>query len=139
MKQLLIIDLREEINEYVGDLPEESWGYDSDTAEYGAPDELAMSAAIGFFGYIGSDDPNHDEEEDFNEMDRSIGYSCSIEPNDQFWFDVHHNLNNFKDTLIEQGLTHATDISFSAGRLIIEVSTEMDMAKHHDRLQPPRS
>lgn len=139
MKKLLIIDLTEEIHEYVGDLPEESWGFDSETAEYGSPDELAMSAAVGFFGYLGSDDPNHDEEEEFDDMDKSIGYSCTLEPNDNFWFDVHHNLNNFKDTLIAQGLRHMTDLCFSDRRLIIEVSTEMDMAKHHDRVQPPRS
>lgn len=139
MKKLLIIDLKEEINEYAGDVPEESWDYDSMLSEYGTPDELAMSAATGFFGYLGSDDPNHDEEEEFDEMDKSIGYGCVIEPPDQFWFDVHHNLNNFKDTLVAQGLVHMSDLSFSGGRLIIEVSNEMDMAKHHDRVQPPRS
>lgn len=137
-KRVLVIDLTEEVNDYVGDLPEESWGLDSETSEYGGPDELAMSAACGFFGYLDPNSPNHDEEE-FEDMDKAIGYSCTLEPNDQFWFDVHHNLNLFKPQLLAQGLIHATDISFSNKRLVIEVSNEMDMAKHHDRIQPPRS
>lgn len=138
-KRVLVIDLAEEINDYVGDLPEESWGLDSETSEYGAPDELAMSATIGFFGYLDPNSPNHEEEESFEDMDLAIGRGCTLEPNDQFWFDVHHNLNLFKSELLAQGLVHATDISFSSKRLVIEVSNEMDMAKHHERIQPPRS
>lgn len=138
-KRILVIDLTEEINDYVGPLPEESWGFDSDTMEYGSPDELALSAACGFFGYLDPKSDNHDEDDGFEDMDNAIGNSCSLEPNDQFWFDVHHNLNLFRPTLVSQGLIYATDMSFSNRRLVIEVSNEMDMAKHHERLQPPRS
>lgn len=136
MKRTLIINLAEEIFEYIGDLPQESWGFDSETSEYGAPDELAHQAVIGFFGYLGSDDPTVGEERD--EMEGEIGASCSLEPSDRFWFDVHHSLNLYKESLIRQGLTQLEDVTFVSPLLMLEVSTEMDMAKHHE-INPPRS
>ena len=137
MKKILIINLADEVHEYVGDSPEESWGYCSETAEYGSPDELALNAAAGFFGYLGSDDPEQESEVD--EMEGEIGASCSLEPNDRFWFDVHHNLNLYKNSLKQQGLTNLVHASFHAPNLILEVSTEMDMTVYHEKLEPPRS
>lgn len=137
MKRTLIINLAEEIFDYVGKLDPEVWGFDSETSEYGSPEELATQAATGFFGYIGSDDPAAQEEQD--EMEGEIGTSCTLEPNDRFWFDVHHNLNLYKETLIKQGLTNLTDMAFRNPNLILEVSTEMDMTTRHEKVQPPRS
>lgn len=136
MKQVLIINLAEAIQEYVGDLPQESWGYETETAEYGCPESLAFSAATGFFGYLGSDDPDDGIEEAKETL--SIYGTCQLEPNDIFWFDVHHCLDRYKDDLIRKGMRHCTDMAFVAPNLILEVSNEMDMVGFHDKQQQPR-
>ena len=134
ISRLLIINLAEDIHEYVGTLPEEAWGFDGETAEYGTPDELAITAAAQFMGFLGSDDP---DEAAMPENDQ-FGSSCYVEPSDQFWSSVHHTLNHYAADLKLRGLTNLTNVSFVNPNLILEVSTEMDMAKPHVREEPPR-
>lgn len=135
VKRTLILNLSEEIKEYVGDLPEESWGFDSETSEYGSPIELATAVACNYFGYLASDPANDPDEADGDPMEGR----CQLEPGDQFYVDVQHTLNQFTERLLDRGLVHLTACSFSSPYLICEVSTEMDMAKYANQLQPPRS
>jgi hypothetical protein len=120
----------------VGKLPEASWGFDGDTAEYGSPDEIALQAASTFMGFLGSDDPEDDEDIDPNEFG-----GCYVEPSDQYWSSVHNTLNYYAEDLRKRGLVHLTSCSFANPNLILEVSTEMNMAKPHgriERIDPPR-
>jgi hypothetical protein len=135
-KRTLILNLAEEIKEYVGDIPEETWGYDSETSEYGSPIELATAVACNYFGYLATDPAINSEDDDLDHPEEG---RCQLEPGDQFYVDVQHTLNQFTERLLDRGLVHLTACSFSNPYLICEVSTEMDMAKYANQLQPPRS
>lgn len=135
IKKLLIVNLADDIHEYVGKLPEAAWGFEGETAEYGSPDELAINAASSFMGFLGSDDPG--EEGAIDTSDGEMG-ACYIEPSDQYWFNVHNTLNHYAADLRLRGLVNLTNVHFANPNLILEVSTEMDMAKPHVRTEPPR-
>lgn len=135
MKKIFALNLAEEIHEYVGDLPPESWGHDSETTEYGSPDEIAFSAAYTYFGEHFDkivDDPDELLEEE-------IGSKCHFnDPHDHMYFSVLHSLNANADALRKSGLTYLNDAHFQFPYLVLELSTEMDMGKYRDRVEPPR-
>lgn len=133
MKRIVVLDLAEEIHDYVGDVPEGSWDYDAEIMEYGTPNELAMTAAYTFFGEMGdrmADDPNEALKEE-------LGACAYNEPHDQYYFDVLHSLTVQAPMLQDRGLVHLTDIAWAQGKMILELSTEMDMSKRRERIEPP--
>lgn len=132
-KKLLIVNLADDIYEYVGKLPEAAWGFEGETAEYGSPDEIAIQAATTFMGFLGSDSPEEEGELDANEFG-----GCYVEPSDQYWSSVHNTLNYYAADLRMRGLVNLTNVHFANPNLVLEVSTEMDMAKPHVRTEPPR-
>lgn len=133
MKKLLILNLAEEIHDYVGDTPVESWDADSNIAEYGTPDELAFSAAYAFFGDMG----DTLVEDEMAMIAEETGGKCYNEPHDEFYYGVLHTLNTNVALIREERLVHLTDVVFSYPNLVLELSTEMDMNKYHAKLEPP--
>lgn len=135
MKRRLVLNLSEDIHEYVGNLPFESWGHDSETMEYGSPDEIAMSAAYTYFGEL------HDTMVDDPEalMEEETGSKCQYnEPHEQMYYNVLHSLNANAGILRQVGLTYLDDVHFKFPYLVLDLSNEMDMSKYRDREEPPR-
>lgn len=129
----LVINLAEEIYDYVGDSPEGSWDHDLNIAEYGTPDEIAINAAYNFFAGIdnkitGDTDPHLD-----------IGIGCYTEPHDEFYLSVLNTLNLNAGKVRELEVFYMTDVVFNCPNLILELSTKMDMSRYHEKLKPPRS